>query len=465
MEKQDQLIQNPVPGTHMVKFCGDTLVLTLILPQAQEGSAWVSTNIGRAGTIRKETIRHVDAEVPPLGRAWFDIPMRRIDERTFAAKLPLCECGHFEAKCFFLPQSAETPVWPRGSNTIINVDSADACCGNIIYNAFVRQFGPNKSGAETLSSSQNKLIAHLDQKAYTVIPPSGTFRDLIGELDFILGDLGCRILMLLPIHPTPTTYGRMGRFGSPYAALSFTAVDPALAVFDHHATPLEQFIELVDAVHQRNARIIIDIAINHTGWAAGLHESHPRWLVRGPEGKIEVPGAWGVDWEDLTKLDYNHKDLWQYMADVFLTWCHRGVDGFRCDAGYMIPADTWKYIVARVREQYPDTVFVLEGLGGKISLTRDLLNIANLNWTYSELFQNYDRGQVENYLPEAFDIAASDGITVHFAETHDNLRLAARSEVYARLRTALCALCSPQGAFGFANGVEWFATEKINVHN
>jgi starch synthase (maltosyl-transferring) len=22
----------------------------------------------------------------------------------------------------------------------------------------------------------------------------------------------------------------------------------------------------------------------------------------------------------------------------------------------------------------------------------------------------------------------------------------------------------PQGAFGFANGVEWFATEKINVH-
>jgi predicted glycogen debranching enzyme len=247
--------------------------------------------------------------------------------------------------------------------------------------------------------------------------------------------------------------------------LSFTAVDPALAEFDHHATPLEQFIELVDAVHQRNARIIIDIAINHTGWAAGLHESHPQWLVRGPEGKIEVPGAWGIDWEDLTKLDYSHQDLWQYMADVFLTWCHRGVDGFRCDAGYMIPAAAWKYIVARVREQYPDTVFLLEGLGGKISVTRDLLNSANLNWAYSELFQNYDRGQVEHYLPEALDISASDGITVHFAETHDNLRLAARSEVYARLRTALCALCSSQGAFGFANGVEWYATEKINVHN
>jgi len=465
MNNNNHLIQKPAPGIRLVKFCGDTVDFTLNLAQAQNGTAWVRTNIGQSKKIRKEIIAQVDAQESPLGRAWFDIPMRRIGRQSFAVKLPLCENGHFEAKCFFLPENEETPVWPRGSNTIINVDAADACCANIIYNAFVRQFGPYKSGGAALSASQNEFITHLDQLAYTVIPPSGTFRDLIAELDFILGDLGCRILMLLPIHPTPTTYGRMGRFGSPYAALSFTAVDPALAVFDHHATPLEQFIELVNAVHQRNARIIIDIAINHTGWAAGLHESHPHWLVRGPEGKIEVPGAWGVDWEDLTKLDYSRKDLWLYMADVFLTWCNRGVDGFRCDAGYMIPAAAWKYIVARVREQYPDTVFLLEGLGGKISATRDLLNTANLNWAYSELFQNYDRGQVENYLPEAFDISASDGITAHFAETHDNLRLAARSAVYARLRTALCALCSPQGTFGFANGVEWYATEKINVHN
>jgi hypothetical protein len=257
----------------------------------------------------------------------------------------------------------------------------------------------------------------------------------------------------------------MGRFGSPYAALSFTAVDPALAEFDPHATPLEQFIELVDAVHQRNAKILIDIAINHTGWAASLHETHPHWLVRSAEGRIEVPGAWGVAWEDLTKLDYSQPGLWQYMADVFIKWCRRGVDGFRCDAGYMIPTAAWKYIVAKVRAQFPETVFLLEGLGGKISVTRELLNSANLNWAYSELFQNYDRSQIEHYLPEAIDISNADGLTVHFAETHDNLRLARQSETYARMRTALCALSSLNGAFGFANGVEWFAAEKINVHD
>ncbi len=444
-------------------FRGDIRSFTLSLPNPQKGSAWLRTNIGHAEVARGEIIEAVDKNHPPLGRDWFDIPMKRVDGRSFKITIPLCEVGHFEAKCFFLGEGETRPVWPDGPNVVINVEPAGTCCSNIIYNAFVRQFGPNKSG-NFFFDSDSDSIQDLDKNGYTVIPPSGTFRDLIGELDFIVGELGCRILQLLPIHPTPTTYARMGRFGSPYAALSFTAVDPALAEFDPRATPLEQFIELVDAVHERQAMVFIDIAINHTGWAAGLHETHPQWLVRDPDGQIKVPGAWGVEWADLTRLDYANKDLWQYMADVFITWCRRGVDGFRCDAGYMITVPAWRYIIARVRDQYPDTVFLLEGLGGKISVTRDLLNKANFNWAYSELFQNYDRGQIEAYLPGANEISASDGIAVHFAETHDNLRLAERSRVYARMRTALCALFSQQGGFGFANGVEWYAAEKINVH-
>ena len=53
---------------------------------------------------------------------------------------------------------------------------------------------------------------------------------------------------------------------------------------------------------------------------------------------------------------------------------------------------------------------------------------------------------------------------IHFAETHDNPRLAAVSQVYARMRTAISALFSVCGGFGFSAGVEWFATEKIDVH-
>ncbi len=465
MNTENTLFQDPAPGKHLIRFRGDTQTFTVSLALPQEGGAWLRTNLGHGAIARSEIFRKVDAEETPVGRDWFDIPMHRADGRTFRITVGLDEVGHFEAKCFFLKKGAKNPTWPRGSNCAINVEPADTCCFNTLYNAFVRQFGPNKSGNFTCTPSEKNAIRALDEKGYAVIPPSGKFRDLIHELDFIIGELGCRIIQLLPIHPTPTTYGRMGRFGSPFAALSFKSVDPALAIFDPTATPLEQFIELLDAVHARNAKVIIDFAVNHTGWAARLHNTHPEWLVRDAEGRIEVPGAWGVQWEDLTKLDYSQKRLWQFMADIFLLWCRRGVDGFRCDAGYMIPLDAWKYMVVRVRDQYPDTLFFLEGLGGKISVTRDLLNRGNMNWAYSELFQNYDRNQIESYLPECIDISQSDGILAHFSETHDNNRLADRSQTYAKMRTALCALCSYAGAFGFANGVEWYATEKIDVHD
>ena len=121
-------------------------------------------------------------------------------------------------------------------------------------------------------------------------------------------------------------------------------------------------------------------------------------LVRDKEGEIAVPGAWGVLWADLTRLDYSKTALWQYMADIFLLWCNRGVDGFRCDAGYMIPVPAWEYIVAKVKKEYPDTLFFLEGLGGPLDATCDILGQANFNWAYSELFQNYDRKAVEVYL-------------------------------------------------------------------
>ena len=161
---------------------------------------------------------------------------------------------------------------------------------------------------------------------------------------------------------------------------------------------------------------------------------------------------------------FTYTQLWKYLADVFLTWCERGVDGFRCDAGYMIPEPAWKYITAKVRLRYPNTIFLLEGLGGPWETTESLLNSGNLNWAYSELFQNFDKAQISHYMDYSKYVSKSQGLMVHYAETHDNNRLAAKSKTWAKMRTSLCALISHNGAFGFTNGVEWYADEKIFVH-
>jgi len=457
-----KLLQHPGPGQRLIRFAGDTLTVTLRGVDTPAGTAFLRTNIGHATIRRREIVRRVESDSPFQFRDWHDWPMPRRDDGTFAITVPLAEVGRFEAKAGLLPDGGAEPLWPAGENIVVKVEPAVTRCANTLYTAFVRQFGPHKSvsdGPELVPA-----LEALDRQGYAVIPRSGTFRELIAELDHIIGALGFRILQLLPVHPVPTTYARMGRFGSPFASTDFFTVDPALADFDRRTTPLDQFRELADAVHARGASLFIDLPINHTGWASTLQIHHPNWFKCDADGAFRSPGAWGITWEDLVELDYDASGLWRTMAEVFLFWCRQGVDGFRCDAGYMIPTPVWTYITARVRTAFPDTVFLLEGLGGKISTMNTLLDEANLDWAYSELFQCPDRATIEHYLTGSAAHSAAYGALMHFAETHDNDRLAAVSPAHARMRTALSALLSDSGAFGITNGVEWFATAKLDVH-
>ena len=455
---QAKLSSSPSTGDHLVKFSGDLQKFTL--QSSVPGKAFLRTNLNQSAIRNEQVIHHIENNETEFDLGWNDYPMNDEGNGNFALTLPLSEAGHFRAKAYLKLDDGEL-LWQDGPDIVLNIEPNSSRYANSIYCAFPRQFGKNKT---LLNAPSHDDLKTLDKEGYTVIPPSGKFSDLMGELDHIFDDLGCNILHLLPINPTPTSYARMGRYGSPYAALDFTAVNPELCNFNLKTTPVQQFCELVDAVHQKEGRIIIDIAINHTGWASKIHETNPEWVRRHDNGDIFQPGAWGTVWEDLTELNHKDTELWVYLADVFLTWCERGVDGFRCDAGYMIPEPAWKYIAAKVREQYPETIFLLEGLGGPWETTENMLNHCNLNWAYSELFQNYSKDQISAYMKYSIDFSQKYGPMVHYAETHDNARLAGTSSLWAKSRTTLSALLSHNGCFGFTNGVEWLATEKVNVH-
>ena len=454
----------PAPGERLVRFVGDHVRFTLQDSAARDGwRALLRTNLGRAAILRREIIAAHAGGPGHAGISWRDLPMQK-KGGCWKIELPLTEVGFFKAKPYLLDPKG-WQHWPDGPDVGISVHPNFYRTANVIYCAFTRLFGSTRTAAVAADPRLNLELNPLDLRGYTVIPPSGKLRDLTLQLPHIVQTLGCRILHLLPVHPTPTVYARFGRFGSPYAALDLTAIDPALVEFDRRTTGIEQFCELTYSAHALGARVFLDIVINHTGWGAVLQENHPECFLRSPDGDFVSPGAWGTTWGDLVELKQDNVVLWDKIAEALLTWCSRGVDGFRCDAGYKIPVSAWQYIIARAQEEFPETIFLLEGLGGSWEATEKLLTEGGMQWAYSELFQNHSGRQVADYLDYALRQSSRVGAYVHYSETHDNDRLAANGRAWSLLRNSLCALTSVNGGFGFTCGVEWLATEKIKVHD
>jgi starch synthase (maltosyl-transferring) len=452
----------PPPGTRLLRFVGDRIDFTLAhpVPGNRGWRGFLRTNLTRGARMRTETLALLgEGSRDPAGSSWRDIPLDET-EAGWGLDLALTEPGSFCAKAYCVdPEGFQH--WPEGDNLCLSIHPDRLRTANTIYCAFPRMFG---GAARRQKPELSEAILALDIAGYSVIPPSGRLRDLTAAVPHIMERLGCRILHLLPVGPVPTTFARMGRFGSPYAQLDLTAIDPALVEFDRRTTAVEQFQELTAAVHRSGGQVILDILVNHTGWGSRLLENRPEWFRRNTDGTFHSPGAWGNTWADLVELDQGSPALWDTVARSLLVWCGRGVDGFRCDAGYMVPLPAWQYITAKVHRCYPETIFLLEGLGGAWEATEALLTRGGMHWAYSELFQNHHPVEVAHYLDHCLRQGERTGLLVHYSETHDNLRLAARGGAWSLLRNRLCALASQSGGFGFTAGVEWLATEKVDVH-
>jgi glycosidase len=79
------------------------------------------------------------------------------------------------------------------------------------------------------------------------------------------------------------------------------------------------------------------------------------------------------DWYETVKLNYGFDvfngwsghfdpipDTWLKMLDILLFWAAKGIDGFRCDMAHMVPIEFWGWATKRVKQQYPNLIFIAE---------------------------------------------------------------------------------------------------------
>ena len=171
-------------------------------------------------------------------------------------ELPLAEAGYFKAKAYLLDPKG-WQHWPDGPDVGISVHPDFARTANTIYCAFTRLFGATRN---LPSAARRKTRSPTQVSSTNAVTPS--FRP---PANCATSRANCRtsstrsaaaFCICCRCIPTPTTYARFGRFGSPYAALDLTAIDPALVEFDKRTTGIDQFCELTYAAHRaRRARV------------------------------------------------------------------------------------------------------------------------------------------------------------------------------------------------------------------
>ncbi|MBE5959526.1 MAG: alpha-amylase [Lachnospiraceae bacterium] len=267
----------------------------------------------------------------------------------------------------------------------------------------------------TKTGLQNKMIYGVYVRNHT---EEGNFKSIISDLDRIK-KLGCDYIWFLPIHPIGEKE-RKGTLGCPYANRDYRGINPEYGT-------LEDFRYLVEEIHSRGMKCMIDVVYNHTSPDSVLSKEHPEYFYKNAEGNFSNKIG---DWSDIIDLDYSNKDLWDYQIESLCMWAEI-VDGFRCDVASFIPVEFWKRARKEVEKIKSDFVWLAETVHQSFGC------YARRNGIYSaldyEMFEAFDI-EYEYDVRETFDRYLKGEITLSHHLDMVNFQEAIYPKNYNKLR-------------------------------
>ena len=195
----------------------------------------------------------------------------------------------------------------------------------------------------------------------------GTFKDCEKLLPEIAG-MGFDVLYFPPIHPIGVEK-RKGKNnvlkagaqdpGSPWAIGAkeggHKAIHPQLGTF-------EDFAALVAKAKKFGMEISLDIAFQCSNDHPYIKE-HPEWFTWRPDKTIQHAENPPKKYEDIVPFNFNTenwKALWEELKSIFIFWAEKGVRIFRVDNPHTKPIAFWEWVIAEVKKEYPDALFLAE---------------------------------------------------------------------------------------------------------
>ncbi len=285
----------------------------------------------------------------------------------------------------------------------------------------------------------------------------GDLRGIINRLDYLNdgdihsgNDLGVQGIWLSPIFSSPSYHK--------YDADSYYEIDWRFGT-------MEDLTELVDKCHERNVKVILDLAVNHTStrnpWFLEFKEARINGDTENPyydfyscaateerTGGIAYQKIAGVDcWyecnfsTEMPELNFDNPEVRQAVVDVAKFYLDMGIDGFRFDAVKYIyfgdaqrSIDFWNWYMEELEQINPEIYVVGECWSGETEILQycQALNCFNFAMSQAEgvaataakgFALSKFTGYMESYQRKLLE-ANPDGMVMSFLSNHDMDRIA-----------------------------------------
>ncbi len=447
-------------------------------PVADCGRFPVKRTVGEHVAVSADVVRDgheiLGAEIRhrgPAGRSWTTTPLEAVAPDRFEGQFEVTACGRWEFGV--TAWSDHVATWRDELRRKVEAGQTDLA-GELVEGAEL--LGLEELDLETALAAtghdrreevkSDRLAVEVDREVarfgawYELFPRSfGGFAGVEQALPELAG-LGFDVVYFPPIHPIGRT-GRKGRNntldagpddpGSPWAIGAaeggHDAIDPGLGT-------IADFDRLVARAQELGLEIALDFAIQCSPDHPWLKE-HPEWFRWRPDGSIAYAENPPKRYQDIVNVNWDTEDregLWHALRDVVLHWISHGIRIFRVDNPHTKPLPFWEWLIAELRADHPDVVFLAEAFTRPATM-RALAKLG-FNQSYTYFTWKNTKAELTEYVLELAGPMSEYYRPNFFANTpdilHEYLQKGGRPAFEARL--VLAATLSP--SYGIYSGFE-----------
>jgi starch synthase (maltosyl-transferring) len=295
----------------------------------------------------------------------------------------------------------------------------------------------------------------------------GTLKQAAERLPAIAA-MGFDVAYLPPIHPIGRTHRKGPNNtldpgpddpGSPWAigseAGGHDAVHPDLGTIDDF-----------DAFVARAGELGLEVALDYALQCSPDHpwvKQHPDWFRIRPDGSVAYAENPPKVYQDIYPLNFDSPDapaLHAACKAVLDHWIAHGVRIFRVDNPHTKPVAFWEWLIAAVKAEHPDVIFLAE------AFTRPAMMkvLAKVGFTQSYTYFTWRNGkaELEEYLNELAHSESAEYMRPNFfVNTPDILHayLQHGGPAAFKVRAVLAAMLSP--SWGVYSGYELFEDQAL----